>query len=77
MQRLRSINTCTPDQCELVVKFETEAAPIFEQYLHAKFASKQVKGEWFKLTAKDIEWLRAFAALTNEQRAPFIESFKE
>lgn len=44
---------------ELVHVITSNRAYILEQSFHKRFAGQRVTGEWFLLTPRDIEWLRA------------------
>lgn len=43
---------------EIVHVIASNKAYILEQSLHKRFAAQRVIGEWFLLTADDIDWLR-------------------
>lgn len=44
---------------ELVHIIASNNAYALEQFFHRRFAEQRVKGEWFLLTAHDIEWLQS------------------
>lgn len=44
---------------EMVHTIASNNAYGLEQSLHKRFAERRVIGEWFLLTAQDIEWLRS------------------
>jgi hypothetical protein len=55
--RLQSMQTATPYKLEVVGFWHGTEND--EAALHATFAERRVRGEWFSLTAEDVERLRA------------------
>ena len=45
------------DKLELVHTIRTKNTRLTESLLHAKFRDKRIEGEWFDLSADDIEWI--------------------
>lgn len=45
---------------ELVHTIASKNAYALEQSLHGRFREQRVTGEWFLLTAQDIEWLQSY-----------------
>ena len=56
--------TLQAEDPELVKIFECEAYQLFERWLHRRKAEKRIRGEWFALTAEEIQWVRSGAAMT-------------
>jgi hypothetical protein len=48
-----------PYEVRLIHSFHAENAEWAEVELHAKFADKRVRGEWFRLTPEDVEYVCA------------------
>jgi hypothetical protein len=44
-------------EAELVHTIRTDDMPAAERQLHERFADKRIKGEWFGLSRKDVNWL--------------------
>jgi BlaI family penicillinase repressor len=44
----------------LVWSIQTELAKWIEDYLHRKFRSQQILGEWFSLNAEEVRWITSF-----------------
>lgn len=57
-RRLAQLTIC-PFRIKIVHVIPTENAYSLEYQLHAQFADKRVRGEWFNLTTEDIAWLTA------------------
>jgi len=61
--RLLTLQTSSPCRLRLVLEIETDYGPKLEGRLHQRFASKRLWGEWFSLSAEDVQWLEKLAAL--------------
>lgn len=48
---------------ELLHTIESSSASWLERYLHARFESKQIAGEWFTLSEDDVAWIRSLDRL--------------
>lgn len=57
VDRLTHFDVKLPFAVRLVHVIETHDCSRLEAVLHNRFASKRVRGEWFKLTDADIAWL--------------------
>jgi DNA-binding XRE family transcriptional regulator len=55
-KRLAQLKTGFPRGGSIVAT--VAAAPLLERGLHRHFADKQLSGEWFSLTAEDVEWVK-------------------
>lgn len=55
--RLRAIQSILPTPIVLIKAWETAHARLVECYLHRRFQAAQVRGEWFTLTAPEIQAL--------------------
>lgn len=55
LRRFATIDTQIPYKIELLLSIETNDIHSLEAHLHQRFASKRVKGEWFRLTDQDIK----------------------
>jgi len=53
-QRLRQINMMSPVDIELFCVFDSLFGDELEKELHAAYACKRVKGEWFALSQRDL-----------------------
>lgn len=53
--RLGGIQCGMPQRCELLAHFATRRPRALERYIHVQFAAQRYSGEWFTLTADDIE----------------------
>lgn len=56
--RVESLGITLPWDLELVAHIESDDYIGLEAELHQKFADKRDKGEWFRLTEEDIEWIK-------------------
>lgn len=61
--RLSKLQTSTHDKLELVHKTKVDDMREVELSLHQKYASKRIRGEWFKLSDEDV---KSICALTSE-----------
>lgn len=43
------------------LKWKTSSVAGFETFLHNKFKDKRLRGEWFDLTATDVDWIKTQA----------------
>lgn len=57
-KRLDKITPKLPFEVKLAYKIKHNKVYRLEQYLHKKFADKRLNGEWFKLDANDIEYIK-------------------
>lgn len=55
IERLKELQTGNAAEFELVHQFETKHGYKMETALHAHYASKKIKGEWFLLENKEID----------------------
>lgn len=46
----------------LIWSIQTELAKWIEDYLHRKFRSQRLLGEWFSLNAVDVQWIKSLTA---------------
>lgn len=60
-ERLSEFIPKLPFDTEIVCLIQAENHSGFEAGLHQKFADKRVRGEWFRLDEKDIEYLKGLA----------------
>ena len=59
-QRPRQVMSSLPFACELWAYFKVGCVHSVERFLHARFAQKRRKGEWFELDEDDLVWIRAY-----------------
>lgn len=59
--RMRTFLIKLPFEVEYVCVIPTSDMRGLESELHAKFASKRLRGEWFALAAEDIEYIKGLA----------------
>ena len=57
--RLRQLQSGLPVQMRLIATTQVNEANKVERALHAEFAPKRVRGEWFLLTEQDIESIKS------------------
>lgn len=55
--RIRTLGVCLPFDLVTVCLIGSDDYITLEQELHDVFASKRVRGEWFRLNNDDLEWL--------------------
>lgn len=53
-RRFRTLQHQIPYQLEIIALIHTFLTDELEEYFHAKFVNKRVKGEWFALSERDI-----------------------
>ena len=42
----------------ITLNWKVEAVSAFEAWLHGKFKSKRLRGEWFELSGSDVSWIK-------------------
>lgn len=57
-KRIGQLQTNLPGVATLVHTIETDQMLWLEQFLHSRFASKKIRGEWFALSDEDITDLK-------------------
>lgn len=57
--RLKTFNVKLPFPIEYDCLVQTDDMYALESNLHAKFASKRLDGEWFRLEQEDVEYIRS------------------
>ena len=58
--RFKAVAASVPFETKFIHKIYTDDTKSAERFFHAKFAQKRVKGEWFRLETKDIEYIKSF-----------------
>lgn len=58
MSRIKTISKSVPFAVELVHAFRSNDRYQEEKALHEKFADCRLDGEWFDLTASQVEWIK-------------------
>jgi hypothetical protein len=61
--RIAAINLQLPFRVELIHSIETSDMVWAERWLHKKYAHCRMNGEWFLLTAEDINWIKSLTRL--------------
>ncbi|WP_395138279.1 GIY-YIG nuclease family protein [Armatimonas sp.] len=56
--RLSELRVGSPCELELLVMVKALDCVLLEQRLHRRFAKTRVRGEWFRLSMEDIEYVR-------------------
>ena len=56
--RIDTLGVQLPWELEVIAHVETDDYKGLEEELHLKFADKRIKGEWFRLTEEDVEWIK-------------------
>lgn len=59
VKRISKLDVVLPYDLEVSALIETKDMYSLESRLHDMYASKRVKGEWFKLTTEDIEYIKS------------------
>lgn len=57
-ERVKALRVSLP-VLKLINQFACKDRQRVESYLHKKYKKQQVKGEWYKLTKEDIQWLKS------------------
>ena len=57
----KEISPVLPEEPELICTIGTEDMHRLEAQLHMRFANKRAKGEWFRLDANDVEYIKGLA----------------
>jgi hypothetical protein len=60
--RLKTFGVLLPFEIEYIALIKSDDHIGLERYLHDKFASQRVNGEWFNLDPEDVEYFKALAA---------------
>lgn len=58
-KRIKQLSTLPPFDIELIHSLQVLFADKYESALHEHFASQRLRGEWFRLSAEDIESIRS------------------
>lgn len=58
VKRLSQLRTSSPDEIAIVCTIETSDMDRLEGELHQHFADKHIRGEWFRLTPSDVEYIK-------------------
>lgn len=66
-RRLKSISRSLPFKIELIHTIESDHVIWAELQLHGRFSDKRSTGEWFELTAADVQWLLSTTAINYEK----------
>ncbi|HEX5282248.1 MAG TPA: GIY-YIG nuclease family protein, partial [Micropepsaceae bacterium] len=69
-KRIRSIQSCVPEELELIHAIPAQDPLATEAQWHHRFRNKRTRGEWFKLTPEDIAEFRAGSGDDPHQPAP-------
>lgn len=56
-ERLKTLAIQLPFDVSLAHHFPADDCVAAEAYLHGRFAEKRLRGEWFRLTEEDVEWI--------------------
>ncbi|MFS0688961.1 GIY-YIG nuclease family protein [Sporosarcina sp. 179-K 8C2 HS] len=62
-RRVQSLQISTPFDLEVVFKFYSDDYYLLETNCHNFFKSKKVRGEWYRLSEKDIECIKLYYLL--------------
>jgi excisionase family DNA binding protein len=57
-RRVAEFISIFPEDPELIHTIQTAQHSSLEAFLHQRFSRQRVKGEWFRLTENDIDWIR-------------------
>ena len=57
-QRISSLSNQNPFEIKLITAIENNDIYKLESELHKKFADKNIKGEWFELSQKDVDYIK-------------------
>lgn len=56
--RRKQMSVGNPSQIDIVLEIATNNIDLLEVQLHEKYRQKKVKGEWFKLSKKDLKYIK-------------------
>lgn len=59
--RIKTFKTKLPFEVEYVCLIQTDDMNALERNLHGLFADKRINGEWFALSAEDVEYIKRMA----------------
>ena len=57
-KRGMQLSTLSPENLELIHSIKATSPKAVERFLHDKFNSKRIQGEWFNLSTSDIKWIK-------------------
>ena len=66
-QRMRALQYANPIKIELKIIQEISHCITRERDIHDRFDSKRIRGEWFRLTKKDIKDLQRLVSIFKTQ----------
>ena len=69
--------TVLPSELRVVHQIATTEMSWLEGYLHAAYAEKRVRGEWFRLTPEDVALLSSVASADREEDLPAVLAGKK
>lgn len=58
-KRLGAIKTSLSSDVEMILSIETGDMVSLESYLHDRFKDRRIRGEWFKLTKEDVDYIKS------------------
>jgi len=61
-KRLKALTTGSPVALVIAHEIATSAYVLLERALHCHFSEKRIKGEWFDLTLRDIDFIQRLTA---------------
>lgn len=65
-ERLKQLAVGCPVEMTIVHSFPCNHMPSAEAELHRMFRDNHVRGEWFRLTRRDVQWLLAVRGIVRD-----------
>jgi hypothetical protein len=63
VKRISTLEVKLPYDLEVIALIETKDMYGLESHMHNKYAAKRVKGEWFRLSSEEVEYIRSLVAI--------------